>query len=235
LQDEAELMQLIEHSRIPTYLAHGMVTIDDSESAVLVQEFIEGGDLKNVVQQVMKVGVAIPLSKVIEYMNAICEPLEFMAGLAEPIYHRDLKPHNIIIHPERGPVLIDFGLAKMVSTGEDVSITRGGSGTWTPPERDAGVSGPFTDVYSLGKILYFLLTNKSPPAILDADNIAAITAAGHPQWIGDLTLKAVQPQYNKRIQTVPQFRILLQNKGILPSGETGPDANAASDDFTTWG
>ena len=236
LIDESELMQIFRHPRIPTYLAHGDVTGGNGEkTVVLVQEFIEGGDLKLTVEQVSKVGASINLPKVIEYILAICEPLEHMASLAEPIYHRDLKPHNIIIHPEHGPVLIDFGLAKMVATGEDVSITRGGSGTWTPPERDAGVSGPFTDVYSLGKILFYLLTNKSPPAILDADNVAPITEAGHPQWLADLTLRAAWPQQTKRIQTVEQFRILLQNEGVWPTNEVDSPRSASSDDYTSWG
>jgi hypothetical protein len=235
LVDESELLQIARHPRIPTYLAHGEVSDSKRQRvSVLVQEYIEGGDLKNTVEQVKKMGVSLPLDKVIDIVSHICEPLEYMASLPSPVYHRDLKPHNIIVHPERGPMLIDFGLAKMVATGEDVSITRGGSGTWTPPERDAGVSGPFTDVYSLGKILYFLLTNESPPAILDADNVATVASASHPQWLADLSLRAAWPQHVKRIQTVQQFRILLQNEGVWPSGEADATASAASDDYTTW-
>ncbi len=233
LNDEAELLQVANHPRIPTYLAHGGVVHKGEQTAVLVQEFIKGGDLKNTVEQVKKVGANIPLEKIIEYISGICEPLEHMAGLPEPVYHRDLKPHNVIMHPDRGPVLIDFGLAKMVATGEDVSITRGGSGTWTPPERDAGVSGPFTDVYSLGKILYYLLTKKNPPAILTMNKVSAISEAGHPEWLEKLTLTAAWPDREKRIQTVEQFRKLLNNEGKWEDGTVaGP---GGSDDFTTWG
>ena len=235
LNDEVKLLKVISHHRIPSYLEHGEITDEKGDvRMVLVQEFIEGGDLKNTVDQFAKVGALIPLAKVLEYLEAVCEPLEYMASLAEPVYHRDLKPHNIIVHPDRGPVLIDFGLAKMITTGEDVSITRGGSGTWTPPERDAGVSGSFTDVYSLGKTLFFLLTNETPPAILDGDNVAIITTIGHPQWLADMVLRAAWPQHVKRIQTVQQFRILLQNEGVWPEGVGSGSRAEGADDYTTW-
>jgi serine/threonine protein kinase len=236
LADEVELLQIARHPRIPDYLAHGGSIDSKGEGqhcSVLIEEYIPGGDLKNTIEQITKVGAVISLPKIIEYMVAICEPLEHMANLAQPVYHRDLKPHNIIIHPERGPVLIDFGLAKMVATGEDVSITRGGSGTWTPPERDAGVSGPFTDVYSLGKILYFLLTNQPPAAILTTEKLSPITATGHPEWIADLTLRAAWPDQNDRIQTVREFRIFLENEGYWPDG-IEMESSAGADDYTTW-
>ena len=233
LLDEAELLQLASHPRIPTYLAHGEIVQQGVRTAVLVQEYIEGGDLKNTVEQVKKMGMSLPLDKVVDILAQICEPLEYMAALPEPVYHRDLKPHNIIVHPKIGPVLIDFGLAKMVASGEDVSITRGGSGTWSPPERDSGVSGPFTDVYSLGKILYYLLTNESPRAILGPSEVQQVTEAGSPKWVSQLILKAADPRQQDRIQSVAWFRKMLQSRGDWDAVQA--DKGAASDDFTTWG
>ena len=199
-------------------------------------EFIEGGDLKNTVEQVRKVGAQISTAKAIEYLTHACEPLEALASRSEPIYHRDLKPHNVIIHPQRGPIIIDWGLAKQVATGSDVSVTRGGSGTWTPPERDAGVSGPFTDVYSLGKILYFLLTKDTPPAILAQEKVATrLTELDRPGWLAQFIIWACWPQHEKRIQSIHQFRILMQNKGVWPEGEPIESSASDSGDFTTWG
>ena len=235
LDDEAELLRELHHHRIPAVLDQG--TIEDGKGnirSVLVMEFIEGGDLKNTVEQFKKMGVQLPIEKIVEIVSQICEPLEYMAALPEPIYHRDLKPHNIIVHPERGPILIDFGLAKMIATGSDVSVTRGGSGTWTPPERDSGVSGPYTDVWSLGKMLLYLLTNEVPPAILNREKTAQLLAKlGHPAWLSELIIWVTWPDHEQRVQSVKQFHVLLKNEGVWPDQQSVP--SSASDDFTTWG
>ena len=234
LEEEAELMQIIPHPRIPQYITHGKITDKSGKGkVVMVQEFIEGGDLKNTVDQIMKVGASISIEKIIEYLSAICEPLENMANLPEPIYHRDLKPHNVIIHPQRGPILIDFGLAKMVATGEDMSVTRGGSGTWTPPERDSGISGPFTDVWSLGKIMFYLCTNQKPAAILAEVDMQTVYDNGHPEWVGQLILKAVNPRYQDRVESVTWFKYLLNARGDWENMSS--TQTTSSDDFTTWG
>jgi serine/threonine protein kinase len=129
-------------------------------------------------------------------------------------------------------VVIDWGLAKLVQAGSDVSVTRGGSGTWTAPERDSGVNGPFTDVYSLGKILYYLATSEQPPVILSYVERDRMMAAGHPQWLADLMLRAAWPRHEERLQNVHMFAEGLANEGRIR--QSSQDV-AASDDFTTWG
>ncbi len=97
-------------------------------------------------------------------VREIAEAVEYAHGAG--IVHRDLKPDNILISPDGRPLVTDFGLAKWHREG--TMITRTGQVLGTPhymsPEQacargDAGVS---TDIYSLGAILYALLTG-SPP------------------------------------------------------------------------
>ena len=122
-------------------------------------KLIEGKDLGRDVKRLrtdLKAGVAV--------LEKICRAIHH--AHQRGILHRDLKPGNILIDSDGEPYLTDLGLARQV--GSDSHLTRTGAvvGTpsYMPPEQAAG-SGDITtavDVYSLGAILYELLTGRPP-------------------------------------------------------------------------
>ena len=98
--------------------------------------------------------------------QSVCEAVQFAHNHA--IIHRDLKPSNILVTAEGKVKLLDFGIAKQVNAEElDPARTTAGLRLMTPgyaaPEQHAGGNvGVFTDVYSLGALLYETLTGQVP-------------------------------------------------------------------------
>src|SRR3954467_5515179 len=95
----------------------------------------------------------------------MCDALQY--AHEKGVVHRDLKPANIIIDPEGRPHVIDFGLAKVASSKNDLTVAGELLGTiaYMSPElaKGNGAHADFkTDIYSLGIILYELLTGRRP-------------------------------------------------------------------------
>ncbi|PAY15222.1 hypothetical protein CKO51_32995 [Rhodopirellula sp. SM50] len=107
----------------------------------------------------------LPPREAAELMAKICEAVAYAHD--KGVIHRDLKPGNVLIDANGAPRVTDFGLAKQV--GGDSELTRTGQilGTpaFMPPEQASGKLdevGPLSDVYSLGAVLYMMLTGRAP-------------------------------------------------------------------------
>ncbi len=105
--------------------------------------------------------------RVAGWVKTIAEAIHYAHG--QGTLHRDLKPSNVLIDSSDHPHITDFGLAKRVKHDSDLTVSGQILGTpnFMSPEQAAGKRGgasPQSDVYSLGAMLYFLLTGKPPHA-----------------------------------------------------------------------
>ena len=166
----------------------------------------------------IKTGARQALDTIIKVVFECCDALDYMADLDPPLYHRDIKPHNIMIEEERGAILIDFGLAKEVAAGSSKSLSAGGhTAGWSPPERERAETGPTTDVYSLGQVLWHMLTNESAGIFSEEIKSEKIIQCGHPEWlVGVVNAATIPDDPSKRIGSVAELRYMLENEGEMP-------------------
>jgi len=144
---------------------------------------------------------------------------------ARGIVHRDLKPTNIMINPRGEPVIMDFGLARREQS-TDVVLTQDGAVMGTPaymsPEQARGQSeavGPSSDIYSLGVILYELLTSRRPftgELLRVLSQISTVEPArpaqlrpGLDPQLEEICLKAMAKRLEDRYSTMGDFAAAL--------------------------
>jgi serine/threonine protein kinase len=126
-------------------------------------DYVEG---KSLAQLISDFGFRISdFERAARYVKTIAEAIHY--AHQQGTLHRDLKPSNVLIDFSDQPHITDFGLAKRVKHDSDLTVSGQILGTpnFMSPEQAAGKrggAGPQSDVYSLGAILYFLLTGRPP-------------------------------------------------------------------------
>lgn len=165
-QNEAIALDRVRHPNIISRLGHG--TARDLEGKLfhyIVLEYMAGGDLQGVCRE-----KTLDLKTAVSYIEQVCAGLRH--AHRHGIIHRDIKPQNLLISKDRQTVKIaDFGVARVNIS--DAPITRVGTNIYAPPEHsplNAGLAGnlkgseltPASDVYSLAKTIYTLITGEAP-------------------------------------------------------------------------
>jgi serine/threonine-protein kinase len=169
LASEAELARFQTEARSAATLKHpNIVTIhevgEEDGQPYFSMDLIEGESLAQLVQR------RSPAPKrAAGYVETIAKAIDY--AHSKGILHRDLKPANVLIDADGELRITDFGLAK--SLADDAGLTESGTAMgspgYSPPEIAGGRRdqlGPASDVYSLGAILYDLLTGR-PPFLAD--------------------------------------------------------------------
>lgn len=125
---------------------------------IVVMEYVAGRTLRD---EAYERDGSVALAR--ELFPAICDGVgELHEGFDPPLIHRDLKPGNVVVN-EGNVTVIDFGIARAFRDGADRDTARFGTRSYAPPEQYGyGQTDVRSDVYALGMLLYYLLTERDP-------------------------------------------------------------------------
>ena len=152
---ELAAIERLHHRNVVAALDHG--TLDDGRP-YLVLEYIEGPSLRDTIHERR----TLPPHEMLAILEPLCEALD--AAHAEGLVHRDVKASNVILGRDaRGPrpVLLDFGLVKLLGDTTTLTSSRSMLGTpaaMAPEQMKGGSVDARTDVYALGLLAYHMLT-----------------------------------------------------------------------------
>ena len=150
---EAQILARLNHPNIVAIYDWGQY----ENSYFICMEYVEGQSLQEIID---KQGILSPHSAA-KYAIQICSALE--VAHSNNLIHRDIKPQNIIVTPEGIVKLTDFGIAKSLIEDNTKTINIMGTSYYISPEQAQGkILSYSTDIYSLGIVLYEMLTADLP-------------------------------------------------------------------------
>ena len=156
-QREARSVATLRHQHIVQIFDFG----NEGRTYYMVMEFVDGQTLKQKLNALRAEGQVMPLEKVNEIVNQVAQALDY--AHERGLIHRDVKPANILLTSEGDAVLSDFGIAHMVESTRQTMTGVVGTPEYMSPEQGQGHEmDPRSDAYSLGVVLYEMLTGTMP-------------------------------------------------------------------------
>jgi serine/threonine-protein kinase len=151
---EAKTIAALEHGAIVPIYDYG----EDGYQPFIVMRYMEGGSLADRLRR-----GPLPFSEIQRILDRVAAGIDF--AHARGVIHRDLKPENFLFDGDDQPCIVDFGIAKLLDSAA-ASLTRGGligTPAYMSPEHARGERiDTRTDLYSLGAILFEMLTGRIP-------------------------------------------------------------------------
>jgi len=225
-RQEAKAAANLSHPNIVTVHDFGF----DENRVFIVIEFIDGTDLKSLIRKNGRFSV----EDTVGLLAQACAGVGYAhrAGLV----HCDIKPHNMLVSHDFRLKVTDFGIARALSTihPDEKSDVVWGSPHYFSPEQAAGSApSPSSDVYSLGVILYEMLTGHLPFEAGEATELARMHRdetpipprrlnPAIPQALEEITLKVLSKEPAGRYRTADQLGRVLISFGHHNEEKTGP-------------
>ncbi|GEM_PF-562724 len=222
---EAKAISRLDHPSVAVVYDFG---VTERQRPYMVMEYIEGPSLEDIIRW----EGAVPLPRVLDVMVPVCDGMEH--AHAAGVIHRDIKPSNIMLKQVTGrppaPKILDFGCAKLTEgdSPESKSLTQMGHSFGSPPymspEQVRGRAlDARSDVYSLGCVIYELVTGRLPH---DDDNVveimfkhleAAVVPMRQarpdlaiPEGLERIVARAMEKDADRRYQTMQELKEELE-------------------------
>lgn len=217
-RQEARAAANLSHPNIVTVHDFGM----DEGQLYIVMENVPGKDLKTLIRQQGRFleAEAIPL------MVQACAGVGYAhrAGLV----HCDIKPHNLLVTPDQRLKVTDFGIARALTTihpEERTEVVWGSPQYFSPEQARGEAPSPASDVYSLGVVLYEMLSGSLPFVANSAEELARLHIEQEPvplsEYLPDISptleqivMKVLAKEPSARYRTADQFGRVLMSFGM---------------------
>ena len=219
---EAVILATLRHPNLTRVTDHFVI---EGRGQYLVMDYIEGEDLR---QRMDRTGV-LSDEEAIMIGAAICDALSYLESCNPPIVHRDIKPGNVKITPNGQIFLVDFGLAKLIQSGQATTTgARAMTPGYSPPEQyGTARTDHRSDLFSLGATLYAGLTGVIPEdALARAMDQAVLTPIRKhnprvSRRLAAVIEKSLAIRPDERYQTAEEFKQALLSVGGFVRRKTG--------------
>jgi tetratricopeptide (TPR) repeat protein len=216
---EAQVSARLAHRNIVTVFDIG----EDNGRLFIVMELLRGQTLAECLKQ-----NTLSLEEKVDLTLQVCEGLA--VANAAGVCHRDVKPGNLFLQNDGGVKILDFGIARLASSSMTASGFIVGTPDYMSPEQARGGSvDERSDIFSVGAVLYFMLTGRRPfvapdlPAVLHkvvSEEPPPIDPAEAPPAVARIVLKALTKDPNLRFQKFPELSLELARWRRRYEGET---------------
>lgn len=237
LIEEAQLSMSLHHSNLVEVLDVG----EANGRYFLVMELVDGWTLHQIMRRARDAGLPLPPELAVYIAGEICRALAYAHQRSEDgqplgIVHRDVCPNNVLVSMHAEVKLTDFGIAKARTrtTHTKIGMIKGKPAYMSPEQARAEVLDARSDLFSVGTVLYSLLTGKMPfPGPSDHERLIQVSGLEPPtpsslvpelpKELSKLVVKAMAKKREDRFQSAQEMMGALeavQRSALKPAGRS---------------